>query len=334
MIKKTVDIYVPLMNGEEYTAYIDNIDNAINELLQLSGKIEIKFNDAFISLLYIKKLNKRNKEIKVNFDNTDKKVHTTYLKFSTEISVLNKKAFEEKKDHYISFEYFVKSYVKHLIIYLNLAKPGAFDTREGLVKTSESSTPNEVKISEFPMLVNSFPYAIEIANKSKWPPIKNLPITETLNWLDKHWQAFEIISVNKIQRALNAYSYLFHDNLQDNSPNDLFHSLIGVEAIFVKGNSNIQDQVNQKSQILLGKRNEFKKIFSELYDYRSRYIHGQLNFINKYFVDDRSIAIDQMLNTSEKSAFAEAILISAIQKHIEMDCTEFEYELILKKIPS
>ena len=71
---------------------------------------------------------------------------------------------------------------------------------------------------------------------------------------------------------------------------------------------------------------------TQLYDYRSRYIHGQLNFINKYFTDDKQDkAIDQMLNTYEKSAFAIAILVASIQKHIEYDKEEFEFELILKK---
>jgi len=323
---------VPLFSKEEYNDFIGDFDKAIAELTSLSGEIEIRFANKFISFLEVTGVNNRSKEIKKYFKNARKRsILKYYLKFSTEITVKDQDDYVQKKIHYNSFEYFTESYIRHLLIYLNLAKPGAFDTREGYIITKQKlRSRTTTKISYFPTLINTLPYAIEVAKKYKWPTLKELPIKRTINWLNENWKAFEIMSDNRIQRALNAFSYLFHDNTHDNSPNDLFHALIGIEAIFVQGNSNIQEQVNQKSQILLGRRNDFKKVFTELYDYRSRYIHGQLNFINKYFVDDMGEAIDQMLNTSEKSAFATAILIASIQKHIELNKTELEYELVLK----
>lgn len=75
----------------------------------------------------------------------------------------------------------------------------------------------------------------------------------------------------------------------------------------------------------------FKNVFKELYGYRSRYIYGELNFINKYFVDDMSDAIDFMSKTHEKSAFAISILLATIQKHVELNKEELEFELRIKK---
>lgn len=335
VIKKIVDIFVPLISGREYEASLGNFNNSIDELVSLSGDIDITFKKEIISKLAIKKLTTRNKEIREIFkDKYAKGVINTILKFSSSIEIQNKEQLEQREEHYFSFEYFVEKYVQHFIIYSNLAKPGAFDTRRGIIKIQEMAGDITTTFNHFPILESSITYAVELSNKYKWPPIKELSIKKSLDWLRQHWSAFESISENRIQRALNAFSYLFHDDfLSDaNASGDLFHALIGIEAIYVNGNNNIQEQVNQKSQILLGSRSDFKKIFSELYDYRSRYVHGQLNFINRFLVDDKEdIAIDQHLNTYKHSAFAIAILVSSLQKHIELDKNEFEFELILKK---
>jgi hypothetical protein len=335
MIKKEIEIYAPLMNAEEFEDKFGSVKKALDELVELSGKIDVRFNNEKIVPLRIKRISKRHHEIREIFkDDFAKSVIQMFLKFSCKIEIKTKEEFELKKEHYISLEYFTEHYVQHLIIYLNLAKPGVFDTRDGLLRLTEVVDKQKVEIKKFPMLANSIGYAVELADKYNWPPIQSLPINKTLDWLNKHWQAFESISENKLQRALNAFSYLFTENISssDFSTGDLFHSLIGIEAIYVIGNTNIQEQVNQKSQLLLGIRRDYKKILTQLYDYRSRYIHGQLNFINKYFTDDKQDkAIDQMLNTYEKSVFAIAILVASIQKHIEYDKEEFEFELILKK---
>jgi hypothetical protein len=334
MITKNVDIYVPLMAEEEYEYFCGDISEAIDELVMLSDDVEVIFNKKVISKLSIKKMTCEHEEIKNIFkDKYTNSIINIFLKFSSKIEIHNVQDFEKRKEHYVSFEYFVEKYVQLLLIYSNLAKPGAFDTRDGFLKIQEVNKKNTTIINEFQMLSNSISYAIELANRYKWPPIKELSIKNTLNWLNQHWNAFESISENRIQRALNAFSYLFHNTYlsDDNSSGDLFHALVGIEAIYVDGNNNIQGQVNQKSQLLLGKRNDFKKIFNELYDYRSRYVHGQLNIVNRYFIDDNEDdAIDQILNTYDKSSFAIAILVSTLQKHIEHNKNEFFYELVVK----
>ncbi len=331
-MKKKVEIFVPIMNGVEYSDYFGNINRVFKEFLQLSGMIEIKFQNRPISILKIQKMTKRNSEIKKVFGNQyERSVIKNFFRFYTELIIDDKKEVAEKKYHYYSLEYFVEGFVKQLLVYSNLAKPGAFDTREGKIRITEFLDTEKIQISDFTMLANSIPYSLELCEKYKWPPLKELPLNSTLTWLYHHSFALENLSKSRIQRALNAFSYLFHESFKDNDPGDLFFSLIGIEAIYAQNSNNIQDQVNQKSQLLLGKRNEFKKIFNELYDYRSRYIHGQLNFTNKFFFDDEESAIEQILKTYEKSAFAIAILTSTIQKHIEENKEEFEYELVLKE---
>ena len=326
MLSKIVNIFVPLSFAQGFEEHFSSMDNVLNELCQLSGKIKIKFKNDFLSFLTIEKYSQKDKEIQELFkDKFKRSPNLQFLKFSSQFQITG------DTDYYLSFEYFVETYLRHLLIYLNLAKPGVFSTGEGFIKITDKIEKPNIRFSEFPMLNNSLQFSIGLCKKYKWPPIKELSIIDTLDWLDYHWSAFETISKNKIQRALNSFSYLFHNNYGDYSPSDLFHAMIGLEAIFVIGNKNIQDQVNQKTQLLLGKRKEFKKVFSELYDYRSRYIHGQLDFINKFYVDDTNdIPIDNQIKTHQKSLYASAILISAIQKHIELNKSEFEFEMILK----
>lgn len=333
-IKKVVDVFVPLMYGVEYESYFGDYKKAIKELIGLSGIIQISSNKEPISKLEIKKLNIKNKEVRDLF----KKEYSTksqliFLKFSSRIEIINTDDFDRKVEHFISFEYFVKHFIIHLLIYSNIAKPGAFDSRGGIIRIQEILKESKIKFDNFPILENSISHALVLSSKYKWPPIKELSIKTTLGWLEQHWNAFESISENKIQRALNAFSYLFHEDIHNdaNSIGDLFHALVGIEAIYVVGTNNIQDQVNHKSQVLLGPRRDFKKVFNELYDYRSRYVHGQLNFINKFWSDNlHDIAVEQFLNTYDHSAFAISILVSSLQKHIELNKNEFVFELILK----
>lgn len=56
----------------------------------------------------------------------------------------------------------------------------------------------------------------------------------------------------------------------------------GLEALYCQGNSNLPGQLNVKSTLLLGDRVSFKKDFNKMYDYRSRFVHGDLNFQDQY----------------------------------------------------
>ena len=327
LVTKTTEIYVPLMETE-FEKYFEKFDIVLEELCALSEKIEVPFHDNFKAILKIEKL--KSFEVEKIFKTKKERAFTTrFLKFSTKFTFKTK---SEVEGLLFLVTYYTEMHVKYLLIYLNLSKPGAFDSRTGItISKLKYGTKSRIERNEFPMIANAIHLSLDLIKTLKWPPIKALKIKETIKWLENHWEAFTTVPKNRIERALNAFSYLFHDNLGDNSPSDLFFSLVGIEAIYVEGNESVQKQVDIKSQMFLGKRNEFKKKFSELYDFRSRYIHGQLNFINKYFLHDADTNVeDHLFKTYDNSGLAILILISSIQQHILEDRSELEFELIIK----
>lgn len=334
---KTTIIYVPLMDTD-YSHYFGPIDDVLVELCGLSKQLYVPLSENVSIPLKIDRPN--DTDIKKSFTKREPKYSDKYLKFTTNYSIDKVSPdnlvnlLSEPEKLVVLATPITESYVKLLLIYLNLAKPGAFNSGEGVVIESFKYGDNEKEAARgtFPILANTIDQSLGLIEKYKWPPIELLSISVTLNWLSKHWAALNTMPNTRVERALNAFSYLFHDSLCDNSPSDLFFSLVGIEALFVEGKDSVQKQVDIKSQLLLGKRTNFKKIFNELYDFRSRYIHGQLRFMNKYVLrDGDDDVMEHMFNTYDHSYFAMLILISAIQKHISLDKGEFEFEYVMKE---
>jgi len=321
------EIYVPLMETE-YENHFSKLDAVIDELCELSGKRNVAFPEQKQVALTIQKLSPENVKKVLNRKKALK--HSSYfIKFSTTYKLNDK---NDLNTYWIIAPILTEEHVKYLLIYLNIAKPGAIDSRGGvIVRTLQTGNKKKIKTGEFPMLANVIHLSLDLLTDYKWPPVKELNIIDALDWLDKHWDAFTTTPKNRIQRALNAFSYLFHDSLTDSSPSDLFFSLLGIEALYVDGNENIQKQVDIKSQILLGKRTEFKKKFNELYGFRSRYIHGQLNLVNKYYSGDAEPDVqDHVYKTFDNSHLAILILIASIQGHMLLNKDELEFEFKLK----
>lgn len=338
MIYKEVTIYIPLAITS-YTEYFGKISRIAKELENLSGKIQVKHDNREIAPLDIKYFYYTNSSIKKLFPPRSYKFirrkfySKHFIQFRSKITILNERDFDDRQDIYINFEYQVKSYVRVLLIYMNLAKPGGFKTTDGKVIIKEKLSRIEIKREKFEPILSIIGEALELREKLKWPPVKEFSIKQVFDFIENHWTAFQKTPNNRIQIALNAFSYLFHEDLVDNAANDLFYSVLGIEALFVSGHDNIQKQVDKKTQILFGERTNFKKRFNELYDFRSRYIHGQLNIVNNYFTYrlDDEVYNSHMGPLYDNTCFAVMILLASIQKHIELNKSELEFEYKLKE---
>ncbi|QOY36478.1 hypothetical protein AWH56_001945 [Anaerobacillus isosaccharinicus] len=89
------------------------------------------------------------------------------------------------------------------------------------------------------------------------------------------------VTPNSTGRALSSFSFL----LGKDYTNILFRSVMGIEALYAKGTSSLQEQVREKSQLILGKQEAFKKVYTNMYNFRSRYIHGDLDFPTDHSLD-------------------------------------------------
>lgn len=227
----------------------------------------------------------------------------------------------------LNIDAFIEKRICDLIIAISIAKKGAI-----LVSTIKAFV-NDGVFMDLSPIIHHVDLCLNYAKKIKWPKLKIIDLQKTIHWLSSFQESTDGLSKNKVGRALNAYSYLFNDVGGSDDASGLFWSMVGLEAIYAVGNANIVNQVNSKSQIFLGERKEFKKSFNEMYDYRSRFVHGDLDIVNKSVLFDLTDEVSKHwedLGNSEN--LATAILVATFQKLIITDrsSVEFQYKVVAK----
>jgi len=107
---------------------------------------------------------------------------------------------------------------------------------------------------------------------------------------------------------------------------DLVWSMIGLEALYEKGNADITSQLVEKTQALFGPQADFKKDVRRMYDYRSRLVHGDLDFPGHFFE-----YLDEGFSeeSGRYAAIASAILVATLQEMClrGIYSLEFKYSL-------
>ncbi len=173
-------------------------------------------------------------------------------------------------------------------------------------------------------LASSFSEALRAAEEYQWPPIKSLTISQCWDWLQGIPGFEERRSQSRLGRAVAALTYLLKDRFSDDNELALVWAMLGLEALYGRSNSGLKSQILEKSASFLGPRTGHKKIFSWMYDYRSRFLHGDLDII--YSHNDFDATKEYEMFTEELGrceSVATAILISTLQKM----CLEGRYTL-------
>jgi hypothetical protein len=166
----------------------------------------------------------------------------------------------------------------------------------------------------------------------KWPEINHIPIDKTWNWLLDKTRLIEGMSVSRLDRALNALSYVF----ESNNFEDIFYLLMGIEALYNKGRSEgIMEQIERKVMLLLGSPPEFKKKIKKMYEVRSDFLHGRFDFPKRNhepYLEDYDNPNYYRTKYSNSTETAALILVATLQKLILANATSIEEEnkLILK----
>ncbi len=165
------------------------------------------------------------------------------------------------------------SYIHRLIVAANIAHVGSIILDKS-VMVSENGLEDIIATCSAQSLTEATEYALSIG----WPPIKALNILEVWNWISTKKGFMEGFGGGPTGRALNAFTHLLLPASIIDEGTELFWSMVGLEALYTKGSSGIQEQVREKSQLLLGAQNSHKKEITRMYDLRSRFVHGDLNF--------------------------------------------------------
>jgi hypothetical protein len=215
-----------------------------------------------------------------------------------------------------------KIQLTNFLLFLQIAKPGAFRTREGDLFVNDEYYGSYESISSIHQ--EAF---LEI-KKIGWPKFKNLKYQDVITWYKQFNLSFEKMADRKAEIALNAFSYLFQD--RTDMTLDLFWSLIGIEALYCTGKEGKAEQIFEKTQVVLGSISDFKKKVKTMYNFRSRLIHGDLNIpsaISKHFsLKEFEEYSDEFYDAT---IFSVAILTATLQELIYLKKDSLLFKTVL-----
>jgi hypothetical protein len=220
-------------------------------------------------------------------------------------------------------EIIINHILKRLSLILHLTYNTKIDFLSGAIFYSNNS---KLLIGRTEFILSNIDMALARAIKIKWPIIRQPTIKQTINWFMSNNFHTNDISQSKIQRAINAYSYSF-SNLGEKDTSELFWTMIGIESLLAEGTNNIIAQIKTKASLILGEPKEFKKKLEKLYNYRSRFVHGDINFPPKFSSDFEGFEIEYW----DYAEFALSILTALIKELIIENQNEFKFEYKLKK---
>jgi hypothetical protein len=257
----------------------------------------------------------------------------TILKFSATIN-FDDKYYEEiessdisSNDFYLKYvlsDSFEKRYYDFLIS-LDIARMGAFHHGIGLMFI------NKIFIKKLTDLRFPSTEVLADALEKKWPVFESLDILKTWNWyLTKVSPAgIDELSTNHLSRAINAFSHLYSSDASEIE--NLFWSMVGIEALYVRGKEGIGEQVKRKAQVFLGEIKEFKNRLTKMYDYRSGFVHGDKDFPSFFHIHDGLKSYDKYINEySDALSISQALLIATIQKMAKLELCELNFKYVLE----
>ena len=108
--------------------------------------------------------------------------------------------------------------------------------------------------------------------------------------------------------------------------------MVGLEALYNNGREGLAAQFREKIWVLLGKDQARKKAFSRLYDYRSRFVHGSMDFpiAETPWGDPHMARIVQ--EAVEERELASTLLVATLQSMVRDGITELPFRWVLGEV--
>jgi len=109
----------------------------------------------------------------------------------------------------------------------------------------------------------------------------------------------------------------------------LFWSMVAIESLFTSGEQGLTQQVRERTQLLLGRSKRAAKMITTMYNIRSKFVHGKLDFAGAHDLSDTDTndEVDQAVDT------AVAIVIATLQIMIERGWSGIRFATTMEGIP-
>jgi len=166
-----------------------------------------------------------------------------------------------------------------------------------------------------------------------WPTLCRLPIADVDEWLCTIPGVQESMGVDRTGRALAALSCFLCRSPDQGSEMGIVWALLGLEALYAEGNQGLSQQILRKSELVLGTKRANKKRLDSVYNYRSRFLHGDID-MPFAFTDNHIDPPDLgkfMFETYDYWGIATSMLVATLQQMVRLKVVELKFSLSLDK---
>jgi hypothetical protein len=221
----------------------------------------------------------------------------------------------------------IEKFILDLILASNIAKPGSLSVSK--IYFFKDSEFFEEKQGLYGDHLDIYP---EIRETNVWPQIQSIPVWKVMTWLMKLPGFEDAIGQCRVGRAVSSLSYVLKEKpMVDDTPN-LIWAMLGLEALYGEGGRPVQKELIEKIETFLGKNQSHKKSFSHLYDFRSRFVHGDINFPYSYSFSDTHLDYEKFrLRKTSNSILALSILLSTIQKLVDNNWFDLNFKYVVSE---
>lgn len=167
--------------------------------------------------------------------------------------------------------------VSNLLLLANVCRPGALATTAGFAYLND-----RLIAATSAFHAEEWCRASDAANKYKWPYLKSDSVATAWRWLASAKCLEDGIARGPLGRALASLTYVASEGPKTESSLNLVWILLALEALYCSGNVGLREQLVAKSELVLGRRVENKRAFGAMYDFRSRFLHGDMDLPLRY----------------------------------------------------
>lgn len=206
--------------------------------------------------------------------------------------------------------------VTDLFVMTNVSRVGSLEVAHSVVMQDDDPR-------DFSHVPNMASFALQnaavVAERMSWPNLRPVPLVDTWRWYVRHRESLDGFDGTAMGRALCAFSRLFEQKTAD-EPMQLLWALVGLEAVYAQGKSQLAQQVRDKAQAFLGPQLDFKKKVNRMYNFRSRFVHGDLDFPGLSLLGDARETVARFDDElTDATAVAVALLAGTLQELIRRD---------------
>jgi hypothetical protein len=171
--------------------------------------------------------------------------------------------------------------------------------------------------------------AFQEAGERSWPTLIELPVHTVLTWLGHVPGMSDGVPSEKVGHALSALSHILC--FEGDTPGSvaLMWCMLGLEALLVGSREGLSNQMLERAQAILGPIAEGPREFKNLYNFRSRFVHGDLDVPLAYSPYDGAKARESFSDDSYQAELrACAMLVATLQQLAASSAYLFEFKTI------